>query len=99
MKRGVPTVLCRKVLISEGRRFERVGVKLRFDACRRLMSRGINGRKFLDQGHCTSSPSKKGEATPRQLQRGWPRSTNFELVSFDDVNLLGWQSLTCGVEN
>lgn len=40
---------CRKVLMGEGRCFQRVEVELTFDANRRLVNREISGGQFVDE--------------------------------------------------
>lgn len=43
------TYFCRKMLIGEGRCFQRIEVELTFDENRRLIDRQITGGKFVDE--------------------------------------------------
>ncbi|MBN2550454.1 MAG: hypothetical protein JXB15_14920 [Anaerolineales bacterium] len=45
---GKPTYICRKMLMGEGRCFQRVEVELTFDADRRLLNREITGGQYVD---------------------------------------------------
>jgi DNA-directed RNA polymerase subunit N (RpoN/RPB10) len=45
---GRATYFCRKVLIGEGRCFQRIQVELTYDANRRLLSREISGGEFVE---------------------------------------------------
>jgi hypothetical protein len=45
---GTPHYICNKVLIGEGRCFQRIDVGLTFDANRRLQERTISGGQFMD---------------------------------------------------
>lgn len=40
---------CRKVMMGEGRCFQRIEVELTFDANRRLVNREISGGQFVDE--------------------------------------------------
>jgi len=44
-----PVYFCRKMLMGEGRCFQRVEVELTFDHNRRLVNRGISGGQFVDE--------------------------------------------------
>ena len=43
------TYICRKILMGEKRCFQRVDVKLKFDANRKLIDREISGGQFADE--------------------------------------------------
>ena len=45
---GKATYFCRKVLMGEGRCFQRIQVELTYDANRRLVSREITGGVFVE---------------------------------------------------
>jgi len=45
---GKGIYFCRKVLIGEGRCFQRVEVELTYDANRKLLSREITGGQFIE---------------------------------------------------
>jgi hypothetical protein len=45
---GKPTYYCRKVLMGEGRCFQRVEVELTFDADKRLVERQVSGGQFVE---------------------------------------------------
>jgi hypothetical protein len=45
---GEPHFFCHKVLMGEGRCFQRIDVELTFDANRRLQERSISGGQFVD---------------------------------------------------
>jgi hypothetical protein len=44
-----PVYFCRKMLMGEGRCFQRVEVELTFDQNRRLVNREISGGQFVDE--------------------------------------------------
>jgi len=46
---GKGTYFCRKVLIGEGRCFQRIEVELTYDPNRKLLSREITGGQFVEQ--------------------------------------------------
>ena len=46
---GEATYFCRKTLMGEGHCFQRVEVKLTFDADRKLVNREISGGEFVDE--------------------------------------------------
>ena len=46
---GGLTYICRKVLMGEGRCFQRLEVELTFDANKRLINHEITGGQFLDE--------------------------------------------------
>ena len=46
---GRATYFCRKMLIGEGRCFQRVEVELTFDKDKRLVDREISGGQFVDE--------------------------------------------------
>jgi hypothetical protein len=45
---GRAIYFCRKVLIGEGRCFQRIQVELTYDANRRLLSREVSGGEFIE---------------------------------------------------
>ena len=46
---GKPTYQCHKVLMGDGRCFERIEIDLTFDASKRLISREIRGGEFVER--------------------------------------------------
>jgi hypothetical protein len=45
---GATTYFCRKILMGEGRCFQRIEVELTFDANHRLVNREISGGRYVD---------------------------------------------------
>ena len=46
---GKPTYRCHKVLMGDGRCFERIEIDLTFDASKRLINREIKGGEFVER--------------------------------------------------
>ena len=46
---GKPTYHCRKVLMGDGRCFERIEIDLTFDSSKRLVNREIHGGEFVER--------------------------------------------------